>query len=114
MYLSPSASISRSIPIAFGAQYGAISLNYNFASWAIDKHADVISEIGFVRIGTGEVGTSISTASVGLLPEDGFTGYFYYGGNGTAHGRITQQRQSILMEIFGLRMSTLEVLVERS
>ena len=28
-------------PIAFGAQpYGAVSLNYNFASWAIDKHLD--------------------------------------------------------------------------
>ncbi len=28
-------------PIAFGAQpYGAVSLNYNFASWAINKHLD--------------------------------------------------------------------------
>jgi hypothetical protein len=28
-------------PIAFGAQpYGAVSVNYNFASWAIDKHLD--------------------------------------------------------------------------
>lgn len=40
--------------------------------------------VGYVSIKNGAVADSISTAASGADPEDGFTGYLYYGGNGIA------------------------------
>lgn len=40
--------------------------------------------VGYVKIENGRVGDDIAMAATGVAPEDGFTGYLYYGGNGTA------------------------------